>query len=318
MYSEYQKNDLFTSSQTRKIVTDGDLALRALPVLRSFSVATLTAQVLSEYQHLLCADPDASVQYIVGSGTTGKAKLIPVQTRHQRARSTCEIQLYDFTGTDRVFCFPSLNFGISKSWLFNSILAGAAFVINCGSRQETIDLVARNTVSIASGTVFHAEKIILPDAARGLHYLKDLKALILGSSVITNDLGRRVIENVTKDLFVEYGTNEIWYGTQATPEDLLTTPETVGRVAPEMELEIVDSADHVVPADTIGHIRVQGAQVVDGYLNDDAATAQSFRDGWFYPGDFGKFTADGQLIYMGRSDDMMIFNGINIYPVEIE
>ena len=54
------------------------------------------------------------------------------------------------------------------------------------------------------------------------------------------------------------------------------------------------------------------------YLNDDQASAKSFRDGWFYPGDLGRWTEDGLLCHMGRADDMMILNGINIYPAEIE
>jgi acyl-coenzyme A synthetase/AMP-(fatty) acid ligase len=58
--------------------------------------------------------------------------------------------------------------------------------------------------------------------------------------------------------------------------------------------------------------------MVHGYLNDDRATRAAFKDGWFYPGDLGAIMADGQLIHLGRSDQMMIMNGINIYPAEIE
>ncbi len=54
------------------------------------------------------------------------------------------------------------------------------------------------------------------------------------------------------------------------------------------------------------------------YLNDEQTSAKSFRDGWFYPGDLGRWTEDGLLCHMGRADDMMILNGINIYPAEIE
>ena len=56
----------------------------------------------------------------------------------------------------------------------------------------------------------------------------------------------------------------------------------------------------------------------EGYLNDPESTGRSLIDGWFYPGDLGKMTPDGQLIHCGRGDQMMIFNGINIYPAEIE
>ena len=58
--------------------------------------------------------------------------------------------------------------------------------------------------------------------------------------------------------------------------------------------------------------------LIDGYLNDPESTSKAFVDGWFYSGDFGKMTEDGHLIHLGRSDQMMIYNGINIYPGEIE
>lgn len=54
------------------------------------------------------------------------------------------------------------------------------------------------------------------------------------------------------------------------------------------------------------------------YLNAPTETAKRFVDGWFVPGDIAWFRADGQLVIAGRSDDMMILNGMNIFPMEIE
>jgi long-chain acyl-CoA synthetase len=55
-----------------------------------------------------------------------------------------------------------------------------------------------------------------------------------------------------------------------------------------------------------------------GYLGNPEATARRFRDGWFWSGDMGFLRSDGQLVINGRADDMMILNGVNIFPVEIE
>ena len=54
------------------------------------------------------------------------------------------------------------------------------------------------------------------------------------------------------------------------------------------------------------------------YVGDAVATARHFRDGWFVPGDFASLDREGRLVIHGRADDMMILNGINIFPVEIE
>ena len=58
--------------------------------------------------------------------------------------------------------------------------------------------------------------------------------------------------------------------------------------------------------------------MIDGYYDDPIETAAKFRNDWFYPGDLGSLTKDGQLVVHGRADDMMILNGINIYPSEVE
>ena len=55
-----------------------------------------------------------------------------------------------------------------------------------------------------------------------------------------------------------------------------------------------------------------------GYIGQQEETQRRLQSGWFYPGDVGKLNAEGHLILLGRSDHMMIFNGVNIYPAEIE
>ena len=65
-------------------------------------------------------------------------------------------------------------------------------------------------------------------------------------------------------------------------------------------------------------MRARHDALIAGYYDDPEATRRLFRDGWCYTGDHACWTDDGQLIFKGRADDMMIFDGINIYPMEIE
>lgn len=93
---------------------------------------------------------------------------------------------------------------------------------------------------------------------------------------------------------------------------------SVGYPIENNTVEIVDSDGTPVPVGVTGEIRVKNDQNFDGYPSDPEATANAVRDGWFYPGDSGRFLADGQLVHLGRADHMMIFDGINIFPAEIE
>ena len=78
-----------------------------------------------------------------------------------------------------------------------------------------------------------------------------------------------------------------------------------------------DSGAHLPPGQT-GEICVAGPAVCAGYYMDDAANTKAFRDGWFLTGDLGHMDAEGYLFITGRSSDMYISGGSNVYPREIE
>lgn len=65
-------------------------------------------------------------------------------------------------------------------------------------------------------------------------------------------------------------------------------------------------------------MRYRGPGVAQWFFRDDEAAAKAFRDGYFYPGDLGAVDADGFLTLRGRSKDVIIRGGVNIYPPEIE
>jgi long-chain acyl-CoA synthetase len=85
-----------------------------------------------------------------------------------------------------------------------------------------------------------------------------------------------------------------------------------------VEAGIVDAAGVPLPPGQTGRVRLRGAGMFTRYVGDPAATAAAIVDGWYLPGDLGTLTPDGVLLFQGRADDLMIFDGINIYPREIE
>jgi fatty-acyl-CoA synthase len=85
-----------------------------------------------------------------------------------------------------------------------------------------------------------------------------------------------------------------------------------------MDVAILDDAGVRLPAGTTGEICVRGPGVFAGYHGDPAATASAFRHGWFHTGDLGHIDARGFVYITGRSSDMYISGGSNVYPREIE
>jgi malonyl-CoA/methylmalonyl-CoA synthetase len=94
---------------------------------------------------------------------------------------------------------------------------------------------------------------------------------------------------------------------------------TVGYPLPGVGLRIVDDAGGKCPRKQIGHIQVRGPNVFKGYWQMPEKTKEEFaEDGWFKTGDVGKVDAQGYVTIVGRSKDLIISGGYNVYPAEVE
>jgi acyl-CoA synthetase (AMP-forming)/AMP-acid ligase II len=84
------------------------------------------------------------------------------------------------------------------------------------------------------------------------------------------------------------------------------------------DIRIVDSTWESLPTAAVGEVVVRGPGLVDGYLNNAEATAESFRDGWFRTGDSGSLDEDGYLRLAGRIKELINRGGEKISPAEVE
>ena len=267
---------------------------------------------------LLDERPRAPWQIIRGSGSTGVPRLIPVSHAQARSRFKAQVAAAAITADDSLAGLSGLEFATAKHRLGWALAAGAAFVILERTDASPLDLLAPLGVTSLGASVFHAERMLMPENRVDFAKLDGLKSFSVSGSLVSTDLRARLRARIGDRLWVTYGSNEGGHLTLATAPELFDTPGTVGRPVPAVELAVVDPQDRLVPVGMTGRVRVSGPGVVEGYWNDADATQASFRDGWFYPGDLGHMTADGQLVHLGRADQMMIYDGINIDPAEIE
>jgi acyl-CoA synthetase (AMP-forming)/AMP-acid ligase II len=95
--------------------------------------------------------------------------------------------------------------------------------------------------------------------------------------------------------------------------------ESVGQPIMGVDLRVLDDTGNEVPTGVTGHIAARTDVVMSGYLDDDPeASRDALHDGWFFSGDMGWFDAEGYLFLAGRSRDMIIRGGENIYVAEVE
>lgn len=93
---------------------------------------------------------------------------------------------------------------------------------------------------------------------------------------------------------------------------------SLGRPINGVNLRILDEAGREVPPGHPGIVAIQTPLLVEGYIGDAEATEQAFCDGWFYPGDIGKLTSEGEFVVIGRSRDQLNLGGVKANAADID
>jgi long-chain acyl-CoA synthetase len=115
-----------------------------------------------------------------------------------------------------------------------------------------------------------------------------------------------------------YGPTESSPVATVNPIHGVNKPGSIGKPIPNVELSIRDDAGRELPVGDVGEICIRGGNVMLGYWNQPEETAAVLRDGWLYTGDIGYCDSEGYYFISDRKKDMLIVNGINVYPREIE
>ena len=116
-----------------------------------------------------------------------------------------------------------------------------------------------------------------------------------------------------------YGLTEVGVNCfSMTDEDALQKIGSVGKPIFHSEIRLVDADDNDVPVGETGELIIKGQHVCAGYWNNEEATRQSLKDGWFHTGDMARMDEEGYFYIAGRYKDMIISGGENIYAAEVE
>jgi acyl-CoA synthetase (AMP-forming)/AMP-acid ligase II len=156
----------------------------------------------------------------------------------------------------------------------------------------------------------------LPDDVRP--DTSSLRFGVCGAAPASAELLNRFEARYGFPLVEGYGLSEGTCGSTVNPVAGPRRAGTVGLPFPGQEIRIVDAEGTEVGPGTDGEVLVKGPNVMRGYLGRPEETARVIVDGWLHTGDVGHLDAEGYLTLVGRSKDMIIRGGENIYPKEIE
>jgi len=145
------------------------------------------------------------------------------------------------------------------------------------------------------------------------------RLFISGSAPLLPSVFNAFEERTGHRILERYGMTEAVMITSNPYEQAGRIPGTVGFPLPGVSLRVIDGARAEVPTGEVGEIEIKGPNVCRGYWRRPEATAESFHaDGYFLTGDTGFKDSEGRVTISGRSKDLIISGGYNVYPAEIE
>jgi long-chain acyl-CoA synthetase len=179
---------------------------------------------------------------------------------------------------------------------------------------DTLDEIRRHGVTnVVGAPPMYVAWSMLPDVGDAF---TSVRLAISGAAPLPSEVLRRVLDVTGHHVFEGYGLTETAPVLTTTLMSEVAKPDSIGRAVPGVELTLVDEQGRPVEDGDPGEIRVRGANLFSGYWPDGEGGPDA--DGWFGTGDIALVDDAGQLRLVGRSAELVIVNGFNVYPAEVE
>ena len=312
-------NPAYTEAEVRRIVRDAAPAAAAVDDDERREWISDAAEGSIQLHGIELALPDAGAAgeidgarsedpalLVYTSGTTGRPKGALLTHGNLLASATAVNLAWRWEPDDcLLLTLPLFHVHGLGVGLNGSLCAGAA--VSLRPKFELEDVVAQ----VAAGTslFFGVPAMYQRLAAAGqLAAFKPLRLIVSGSAPLPSSLAKEIADQSGQVPLERYGMTETIMLT-SNPYDGERRPGTVGFPLPGVQLRLGD----------LNEVEVTGPNVIAGYYRNPEADAESFADdGWFRTGDLGEFDGDGYLRLIGRSKELIITGGFNVYPREVE
>jgi malonyl-CoA/methylmalonyl-CoA synthetase len=199
--------------------------------------------------------------------------------------------------------------------LHGALLSGSKMLwLNKFDAGVVIRSIERATVFMGVPTMYVR---LLDQAQFNSRITRNMRLFVSGSAPLLTETFKQFEVTTGKRILERYGMSETIMLT-SNPLDGERVAGTVGPALPGLQLRIM-AGDTEAKVDEIGDIQVKGLSVFSGYWQMPEKTVEEFTsDGYFKTGDVGKVDSKGYVCIVGRSKDLIISGGFNVYPKEIE
>ena len=257
---------------------------------------------------------------IYTTGTTGNAKGVMLTHHNLLHVATVSAKLRRMSASDRAYGVLPIShvYGLA-SVMLGTLSAGACLqVASRFSAADAARALMFDGITVFQGVPAMYAKLVELVADDGNFIAPKLHFTYAGGSPLDPALKTRSEARLGLTLHNGYGLTESSPTVSQTRQERPRSDCSVGEVIPGVSVRTVDSGGRDVPIGEAGELWVCGPNVMKGYYRDPEATAKVINDGWLNTGDIARIDADGALFIVGRTKELIIRSGFNVYPVEVE
>jgi acyl-CoA synthetase (AMP-forming)/AMP-acid ligase II len=292
---------------------------RQLGPLKGIGVGAPNESAIAEP---LESDPTKQVAVLIyTSGTTGTPK--GVMLTHDNllvsAKTTAHFRKMD--ADDKVYVVLPISHIVGISLLIMTLMVGGT--VRLVSKYDPAALakaIAEEGITILNGVPATYQRLLEYKAVAGLSQLDrgSLRLIAVAGAPLDLDLKSRVEQELGLPLSNGYGITECSPGISGVRFDAPRADQAVGTLLPGIEARVRTLDGIPVAKGEVGELHVRGRNVMRGYYRAPDLTAKAIDpEGWFNTGDLARF--DGDCLYIvGRTKEMIIRSGFNVYPAEVE
>lgn len=303
-YGEIHCKKILDAITPTAIITDGEGELQVVHITDS------------DYQE---ADKHPSL-IMCTSGTTGSPKGIMLSEKNIISNVVDISHYFDIDINDRILISrPLYHCAVLTGEFLLSIIKGCRIYFYSGSFNPVniLKLIADNDITVFCGT---------PTSLNTIAKFKNSKAFeSLSTICVSGECMNEFVAATLRKTFTAAKIYHVYGMTEACPRISYlppamfeSNPLSVGKPLDSVSYKIVKRGGKIAKTNETGVLWVRGPNVMLGYYANPELTSKALKRGWLCTGDIAKTTEDGLLQIMGRSDNLIIKAGMNIYPQEVE
>lgn len=312
----------FTSNVSKEAVARASrygAEARELGPLKKIGVGPLNEAAVAEPVE---ADPAKQVAVLIyTSGTTGTPKSVMLTHDNLLFSAKASVHIRRMEAGDKVYVVLPISHILGISLLIMTLMVGGT--ARLASKYDPSALakaIAEEGITILGGMPATYQRLLEYKAAAGLNSLErgSLRLIAVAGAPLDLDLKLRVEKEFGLPLSNGYGSTECSPGISAVHCDAPRSDQAVGTLLPGVEARVRTIDGIPLARGEIGELHVRGRNVMRGYYRAPDLTANVIdSEGWFNTGDLARFEGDC-LHVIGRTKEMIVRSGFNVYPAEIE